>query len=230
MKKYLLAASILFFSAMLYGEDTNQQSRNISIGVDWRFMAYSDALSGNYTLNNYDNTSAAWYITFNEPIMFASAYFDWTYLNISAGYGINSGQPSASLGVSTQSTNVSSSLTVQGYTDTFFDLSLYLKYPIGTGIISFWPAVGIEKVFLLNETYNGGPVEKDQDEYDVFSPLLLKIGAGLNLKIDNFVVIPYVFYGFDLTPTPSSGAVEMLPISRAYGSAIIAGVSFGFLL
>ncbi len=147
-------------------------------------------------------------------------------MNISVGYGFNYQQPTAADTVENFGTN----FTFTGVSDTFYDLSAYLKYPIGTDIVSVWPAVGIEKLIFVNEVYSGTNVPFSQDDKDVYSPTLLKIGVGADIRLGSIVLIPYVFYGFNITAVPSSGSLDGLPVSTAFGGSLITGISLGVAL
>ncbi|MGA2143341.1 MAG: hypothetical protein ABSG94_13130 [Brevinematales bacterium] len=194
----------------------NDKKNFVAIGTDVRIIPYSDNVSG-----------PSWNATFNEETGFASVFFDFTYVNISAGYGINTSQPSASFGAGDYSTGY---MSFSGISDTFVDFSAYLKYPFGSSVVRFWPAVGFEKVLLINETENGIQVPLDKDDIDVFSPFFLKIGAGLNINAGDLLIMPFIFYCIDLTPVPSSGSLEGLPVTMGSGVALITGISFGFKL
>lgn len=194
---------------LLMGDDINYSY----IGFDQKLPLYS-------WVGNFSGGS----ITYNESIMCSSIFVDFAYFNLSLGAGYNIAQPSFTIAGG----GSSMTLTASGVADTYVDLAAYFKYPFGSENFKFWPAIGIDKLFFIQETENGSQNTSSADDTQVMSPTFLKLGVGCNIIIQNFVIMPSFFYGYDLTATTSSGQLDSVPISSTYGSSFIISVSFGF--
>ena len=121
----LLVLTMLFLSCILFAE-ANQSVNYSSFGFDLKYVPFTEALSGTYTVSGYlKNYSYDWNETLNESVVSFGAYLDFTYINISVSYCFNPTPPTASASVG----SYSNSLTGTGYTDTFFQIGVFLKYP-----------------------------------------------------------------------------------------------------
>jgi hypothetical protein len=205
MKKILLGMAGLLFSVSLYAA-----GGYFNAGAGINLSAYA-----------WSSSSQA---SISESIFSLDAYADFNYARIELGYGFNVGVPAGNAGNPSEIVG-GTAIAETNESDLFLTIAFLGKYPFALGRgISIWPAIGLEKDIILNEAVDGTNVTSSQAGLDIMSPLLLKFGGGADITIGNFVLVPYAYYGINLTSKPGTDTAVLLTYSS---SKIDIGVSFG---
>jgi hypothetical protein len=213
MKKIALVLAGLFMAGALFAADGFFMNAGVGLQYSPTFWGLNDTIEG-----------VSETVTMNESIFSINAYADFYYARVIIGYGLNTADPTATASAD----GISATETETGVSDTFLSLTALGKYPFMLAKnICLWPAVGLEKVFLLSESVNGASQTISDGQQAIESPLYIKIGIGLDILAGNFVITPQIFYSYDLTPNPGSGDLYYSDATYS-GYKFDFGVSFGY--
>ena len=196
MKKVLIAVLLL----------------GLAIGASALDMSAGAGAAPNFTSGTYNFPSLHGDISLHStPVNFV-AFFDATYVQISAGYMFVNGGTATSSGTTL-------SMPVGG-SASYLSFAAYVKYPFAFGSFSVFPLLGIE--YKLNLTYTDGNGNdksslSSQQQADL-NEIWFEAGAGADFSFGRFYVRPEMFFGFKPLSTTDNNNVSST--SQTFGTPV----------